>query len=51
MTGMTAGRTAALALKKGLMPCDLPAAQLEAELCKNGFKTCPKDRQEQQKRT
>lgn len=48
-SGEVAGTAAAMAFQKGLMPRDLPVAQLKAELRKNGFKTCQKDRQEQQK--
>ncbi len=50
-SGEVAGTAAAMAVKKGLAPRSLPVAELKAQLRKNGFKTCQKDRQEQQRRT
>jgi hypothetical protein len=44
-----AGTAAALSLRWGLMPRDLPIGELKAELRRNDFKTCQKDRREEKR--
>jgi hypothetical protein len=48
-SGEVAGTAAALSLRWGLMPRDLPIGELKAELRRNDFKTCQKDRREEKR--